>query len=409
MAAFEAAVDAARAPCLIPYLNALPEVQGRRRFLLVGKAAASQAEVLESVIEQPEGLCILPKGHTARTSLRVIEATHPTPDAGSIEAATAAMALADQTKEGDQLVCLISGGGSSLMSAPLPGMDPALKLEVHRALLASGASISELNTVRKQLSLVKGGRLAQACRGTLINLLVSDVPRDEVEMIASGPTVPAHTTQADALHVLERYDIGLITELEPWLTDPAFATPKPSDACFERVTTHVVAAPSRSLEAAANVLAAEGVDCWILGDSIEGPSEIVARVMAETALWQKRKGALARPLCLLSGGETTVRVTGDGVGGPNAHFALTLLDALQATPGIAAMVCDTDGVDGAAEIAGAYVDEHTLESARQRGLNPIDALARQDAHTFFSALDQAVVPGPTGTNVNDFRAILITP
>ncbi len=131
--------------------------------------------------------------------------------------------------------------------------------------------------------------------------------------------------------------------------------------------------------------------------------------MAETALWQKRKGALVRPLCLLSGGETTVRVTGDGVGGPNAHFALTLLDALQATPGIAAMVCDTDGVDGAAEIAGAYVDEHTLESARQRGLNPIDALARQDAHTFFSALDQAVVPGPTGTNVNDFRAILITP
>lgn len=408
-AAFEAAVNAARAPALIPYLNALPKIQGQRRFLLVGKAAASQAEVLESVIERPNGLCIVPKGHAVQTTLQVIEATHPTPDAGSIEAALAAMALAESTEADDQLVCLISGGGSSLMSAPLPGMDPALKLEVHRALLASGASISELNTVRKQLSLVKGGRLAQACRGSLVNLLVSDVPQDRVEMIASGPTVPAYTSQSDAMDVLERYEIGLRTALEPWLTDPAHATPEPSDACFQRVTTHIVAAPSRSLECAAEVLASEGVDCWILGDSIEGPSEVVARVMADTALWQQRKGKLSRPLCLLSGGETTVRVTGDGVGGPNAHFALTLLDALQGTPGIAAMVCDTDGVDGAAEIAGAYVDEHTLELARQRGLNHLDALARQDAHTFFSALDQSVVPGPTGTNVNDFRAILITP
>jgi hydroxypyruvate reductase len=409
MAAFDAAVDAARADVLIPYLKALPEVQGQRRFLLVGKAAASQAEVLESVIEQPIGLCIVPKGHRVQTTLSVIEASHPTPDHGSFEAAKAALALAESIEVDDQLVCLISGGGSSLMAAPLPGMDSTLKLDVHRALLASGASISELNTVRKQLSLVKGGRLAQACRGSLVNLLVSDVPQDCVEMIASGPTVPAHTSQSDALAVLERYDIDLKTALRPWLTDPAYATPASTDACFQRVTTQIVAAPSQSLERAADVLTSAGVDCWILGDSIEGPSEIVARVMAETALWQQRKGALARPLCLLSGGETTVRVTGDGIGGPNAHFALTLVDALQGASGIAALVCDTDGVDGGAPIAGAYVDEHTARLARQRGLNHRDALARQDAHTFFSALGQSIVSGPTGTNVNDFRAIMITP
>lgn len=407
--AFEAAVDAARADCLKPFLETLPPTSGTRRFLVVGKAAASQAQVLESLIPSPEGLCILPKGHAVNTSLAVIEASHPVPDAGSVAAAQAAMALAERTEPNDQLVCLISGGGSSLMSAPLPGMDADLKLAVHRALLASGASISELNTVRKQLSLVKGGRLAKACRGTVVNLLVSDVPQDRIEMIASGPTVAAHTSQADAIEVLTRHSIPLKSDLMPWLTDSQYATPAPTDPCFERVVTHVVAAPSRSLQAAAQWLESQGVECWILGDSIEGPSDVVARVMAETALWQQRHGVRSRPLCLLSGGETTVRVTGDGVGGPNAHFALVLLDALESAPGISAIVCDTDGVDGAAEIAGAFIDESTLGKARAHALDHRDALTQQDAHTFFGQLNQSIIPGPTGTNVNDFRAILIAP
>ena len=406
---FMAAVDAAKAECLIPHLRALPTIAGRTAVLVVGKAASAQAPIAEACLPDAEGLCVIPNGHQVRTGWRVIRASHPVPDAGSQEAAEAAIDLAERLGPSDRLVCLISGGGSALMSAPLPGMPFDLKLQVHRALLASGASISELNTVRKQLSLVKGGRLAQATKAQIVNFLVSDIPGDHVEFIASGPTVPAHTNQADAIAVLERHQIDLRERLKPWLDDLRYATPSPSDPCFARVQTTIVAAPSQSLLAAQAVFQASGMDCWILGDAIEGDSETVARVMAETALWQRRHGRLSRPLCLLSGGETTVKVTGDGVGGPNAHFALALLHALNGEPGISAIVCDTDGVDGAAEIAGAYVDSGTLSRAEQAGLSCKEALLRQDAHGFFRALGQSVIPGPTGTNVNDFRAIVIEP
>lgn len=406
---FEAAVQAAKAECLIPYLQQLAPIPGRTAVLLVGKAASAQAPIAEKLLPDATGLCVVPAGHHVETRWSVIEASHPVPDQGSHDAALAAMRFVQALDPEDRLICLISGGGSALMSAPLPGMPFELKLGVHRALLASGASISELNTVRKQLSLVKGGRLAKATEAQIINLLVSDIPGDHVEFIASGPTVPAHTNQADAIAVLERYEISLLNDLAPWLNDPQWATPSPTDPCFNRVSTHIVAAPAQSLLAAKTVFEGAGMDCWILGDAIEGDSETVARVMAQTALWQRRHGDLKRPLCLLSGGETTVKVTGEGVGGPNAHFALTLVDALQSEPGISAIACDTDGVDGAAQIAGAYVDADTLANAARIGLSFRDAFVQQDAHGFFQALNQSVIPGPTGTNVNDFRAIVIEP
>jgi glycerate 2-kinase len=407
--AFDKAVEAAQASCLIPHLNALPPIDGKTVFLVAGKAASQHARVAQECLGDVEGLCILPKGHQVSTSLKVIEASHPVPDAGSLLAAQEAIALAQSLGPNDRMVCLISGGGSALMSAPLPTMDPELKMRTHRALLASGATISDLNTVRKQLSLVKGGRLVEACRGIIVNFLVSDVPGDRVEFIASGPTVPAHTNQADAIDVLTRHKIDVLDELLPWLSDPKNATPAPDAACFDRVSTTIVAAPSQSLKAAQEFLEAQGVECWVLGDSIEGDSETVARVMAETALWQRRHRTLTKPLCLLSGGETTVKVTGTGIGGPNAHFALALLDALDGARGISAIVCDTDGVDGTAEIAGALIDDQTLTKVGEANLDHREAFKRQDAHTFFQSIGQSVIPGPTGTNVNDFRAILIEP
>ncbi len=409
LSAFDKAVQAAQASCLIPHLNALPPIDGKTVFLVAGKAASQHARVAQECLGDIEGLCILPKGHQVSMSLKVIEASHPVPDAGSLLAAQEAMALAQSLEPNDRMICLISGGGSALMSAPLPTMDPELKMQTHRALLTSGATISELNTVRKQLSLVKGGRLVEACRGRIVNFLVSDVPGDRVEFIASGPTVPAHTNQADAIDVLTRHKIDVLDELLPWLSDPKNATPAPDAACFDRVSTTIVAAPSQSLKAAQEFLEAQGVECWILGDSIEGDSEIVARAMAETALWQRRHRTLTKPLCLLSGGETTVKVTGTGIGGPNAHFALALLDALDGARGISAIVCDTDGVDGAAEISGALIDDQTLNKVGEANLDHREAFKRQDAHTFFQSIGQSVIPGPTGTNVNDFRAILIEP
>ena len=407
--AFDHAVAAAQAECLIPHLNELPTIDGKTRFLVVGKAAAQHASTAAECLGDIEGLCIIPKGHQVSTTLTVIEASHPVPDAGSLQAAEAALALAQSLGPDDRLVCLISGGGSALMSAPLAAMDPDLKMRTHRALLASGATISELNTVRKQLSLVKGGRLAEACQGHVLNFLVSDVPGDRVEFIASGPTVPANTHQSDAIEVLKRYQIDLMDELLPWLSNRDHATPQPDADCFQRVTTTIVAAPSQSLKQAQAFLESKGVECWLLGDSIEGDSVTVARVMAETALWQRRHRTLERPLCLLSGGETTVKVVADGIGGPNAHFALALLDALEGARGISAIVCDTDGVDGGAQIAGALIDDQTLMKARRQGLDHRDAMSRQDAHTFFQSIGQSVISGPTGTNVNDFRAILIEP
>jgi glycerate 2-kinase len=409
-AAFDAAVASAQAEQLTPHLQALPDCPGETVILAVGKAAVPMARVASRVFPQARGMVVAPHGHALETQLTPYFASHPVPDDGSLAASDAAMQLAQSLRPQDRLLCLISGGGSALLSAPLPGMDPALKRQIHQELLASGASIAELNTVRKQLSLVKGGRLAKACAGTVFNFLISDVPGDAPEFIASGPTVAAHTSQDDAWAVVTRYGLPSAAAIQPWLTDPQWATPSPEDPCFSKVQTTLIATPQQALQAAASVFTSAGVTPWILSDRLEGESEAVAPVLAAVAQsLHVETTPLAPPICLLSGGETTVRVTGTGVGGPNVQFLLALLVALEGTPGIWAMACDTDGVDGAKHNAGAWIGPATLAKAQALGLDPKRALLEQDAHHFFEALGQAVVTGPTGTNVNDFRAILVLP
>jgi len=406
--AFDAAVASAQASALAPHLHALPPCAGETVFLAVGKAAAPMATLAGTLFPKARGLVVLPHNQSITTHFQVIAANHPVPDAGSLAAAHAALALAESLGPRDRLICLVSGGGSALLSAPLPGMDPALKQQIHRELLASGATIAELNTVRKQLSRVKGGRLAKACLGQVLNFLISDVPGDAPEFIASGPTVPAHTDQAEAVAIITRYALPSAAAVLPWLADPAQATPSPDDPCFQRVQTTLVATPQRALEAAAAVCQAAGLTPWILSDRLEGDSETVAGVLAAMARSAQRQTTpVAPPLCLLSGGETTVRVTGGGQGGPNVQFLLALLIALDGTPGIWAMACDTDGVDGAKANAGGWIGPESLTRARSLGLDPKAALVNQDAHGFFEALGQAVITGPTGTNVNDFRAIVV--
>ena len=396
-AAFDQAVRCSGwLPC--PHLTQLEPIEGRAMFLVVGKAASSKLLLPPSASVRLTGYVLFRRA-TKSTPVSMLSSLPSCSDEGSL-AAEQAFELARSIGPSDRLVCLISGGGSALMSAPLPSMDPDLKMRTHQALLASGATISELNTVRKQLSMIKGGRLAEACQGQIVNFLVSDVPGDRAEFIASGPTVPANTNQQDAIDVLVRHQIDILDDLLPWLNDARHATPAPDSDCFRRVKTTIVAAPSQSLGAAKSLIESQGVDCWVLGDAIEGDSETIARVMADTALWQQRHQKLDRPLCLLSGGETTVKVTGAGVGGPNAHFALALLDALDGARGISAIVCDTDGVDGAAEIAGACIDD---DSGKSSGWARSSRCPSPPRCAHFLSIFGLLGDLPDGANVNDFK------
>jgi glycerate 2-kinase len=308
----------------------------------------------------------------------------------------------------DLVVALISGGGSALLSLPADGLTLADKQEINRALLASGASIAEINCVRKHLSAIKGGRLAAAAfPARVVALLISDVPGDDLAMVASGPTVADPTTFADARAILTKYSITPPAAVAAHLAQAREETPKPGDARLARAEAHIIAAPQASLLAAAEVARAAGVTPLILGDAIEGESREVARVMAGIAFQARRYGQPVAPPCvLLSGGETTVTVRGKGRGGRNVEFLLALALALRAQPRIYAIAGDTDGVDGAEEIAGALVTPDTLERARRIGMRAEERLADNDAHAFFEALGDQVVTGPTLTNVNDFRAIL---
>ncbi len=412
---FDAAVKAAEpGVCVPPHLPEPPA--GRTVVIGAGKAAASMARAVESHWPQDRpltGLVVTRYGHGVGPLARieVVEASHPVPDAAGLAAAARILDLVRGLGPEDLALCLISGGGSALLSLPAPGLELADKQAVNRALLRSGAGIRDMNCVRKHLSAIKGGRLAAAAApARVVSLIISDVPGDDPSVIASGPTVPDLTTLADARAVLKRFGIIPPPAVEARLSDPAAETPKPGDPAFARTLTRIIAAPQASLEAAAEVARKAGVEPLILGDAIEGEAAEAGRVMAGIARQVAVHRQPAPPPCvLISGGETTVTVRGRGRGGRNVEFLLALAVQLDSLPGVHALAADTDGVDGAEDAAGAIVTPDTLTRAANLGVSAKDRLADNDGHGFFAALGDQVVTGPTLTNVNDFRAILINP
>lgn len=407
---FEAAVAAADpARVLPPHLPEPP--RGRTIVLGAGKASARMAQVIEEHWPGPlEGLVVTAYGHSVPCRrIEIVEAAHPVPDEAGVQAARRILELARGAGEDDLVLAPISGGGSALLTLPADGLTLDDKRAVNRALLRSGATIHEMNTVRRHLSAIKGGRLAAAAYpARTLALLISDVPGDDPKVIASGPTVPDPTTCADALDVLRRYGIDPPPAVRAHLERCADETPKPGDPRLARAETRIVARPQASLLAAAEVAREAGYSPLVLGDAIEGEAREVGRVLAGIARAVRWHGhPLPAPCVLLSGGETTVTVRGGGRGGRNVELLLSLAIALQGEKGIWALAGDTDGVDGAEPVAGALVRPDTLVRARAAGLDPRAMLADNDAHRFFAALGDQLVTGPTLTNVNDFRAILV--
>lgn len=388
----------------------LPE-RPERRFVVVGagKASARMAEAVEAAWGPCEGLVITRYGYARPCrGIKIVEAAHPVPDEAGFRATARMLDLLGGLGEDTFVLALISGGASALLVAPAEGVSLADKSAVNAALLASGAPIDRMNTLRKHLSRVKGGQLAAAAfPARMLSLMISDVPGDDPAFIGSGPTVADASTAAEARGILDRWLVDVPESVRAALNRPTGVVP-PGDPRLSRVENLLYAAPSQSLAAAADMARAAGCEARLLGDALEGEARDVAREQAALALGIKaeRKSG-APPILLLSGGELTVTRRGNGVGGPNAEFSLALAIALSGASGIHAIACDTDGVDGAAEVAGAVVTPATLEKAKKAGMDPESALAANDAHSFFGAIGDQVVTGPTLTNVNDFRAILI--
>ncbi len=410
-ALFEAAVAAADPMKTIAAAMPRPP-KGRVLVIGAGKASAEMARALEARWAGPlSGLVVTRYGHGAATKgIEIVEASHPVPDQAGADAARRMMDRVKGLAADDLVIALISGGGSALLPMPFGPLTLADKQAVNRALLRSGATITEMNCVRRHLSGIKGGRLLAACApARVVTLAISDVPGDAPGDIASGPTVPDPTTCADALALIAKYGIAIPDTVRDVLTSGAGETPKPGDASLPPHEFHLIAAPQASLEAAAAVARAHGVTPHILGDSLEGESRDVGTIMAGIARQVATRGQpFETPCVLLSGGETTVTVRGNGRGGRNVEFLLALAVALQGNPRVHALAGDTDGVDGAEEIAGATIGPDTLARAFALGINPSESLADNDGHGFFQALGDSVVTGPTLTNVNDFRAILVT-
>ncbi len=407
---FKAAIAAADpAKVVPPRLPAPPK--GRTIVLGAGKASAAMAKAVEDHWSGPlSGIVVTRYGHGVPCkTIEIVEAAHPVPDERGRDAAERILKLAATAGPDDLVLCLISGGGSALLALPAEGITLADKQAVNRALLASGADIGEMNAVRKHLSAIKGGRLAAAVwPARMVSLLISDVPGDDPSVIASGPTVADPSTYADARTILARYGITPPDAVAARLHAAADETPKPGDERLSRAATTIVASPLASLEAAAEVARAAGVTPLILGDALEGEAREVGRVMAGIASAVRLHGEpLKAPAVLLSGGETTVTVREKGKGGRNTEFLAGLAVALNGAPGTFALAGDTDGIDGSEDNAGAIVTPDTLARARKAGLDARASLAANDAWTFFSGLGDLVVTGPTLTNVNDFRAVLI--
>ena len=413
---FDAAVASAQpAHCVPPHVPA-PEAVGDGRLVVIGagKASAAMAQVVErhwaGDPSRLSGLVVTRYGYAVPCErITVLEAAHPVPDEAGLDAARRILAFVDGLSESDVVLCLISGGGSALLPLPLEGLTLADEQAVNRALLSSGATISEMNTVRRHLSGIKGGRLAAACHpARVITLLLSDVPGDRPMDIASGPTVADPTTCADALAIVRRYGIDLPPPVMDVLESGRGESVKPGDSRLTTSEVRLVATPQMALEAAAQVGREAGYAVHILGDALEGEARDVGKVLGGMALQVAERGQpFAAPCILLSGGETTVTVRGQGRGGRNVECLLSLAIATGGHPRIHALMADTDGVDGQEEVAGAVMGPDTLARAWASGLRPLDELANNNGHGFFGALGASVVTGPTLTNVNDFRAIWV--
>lgn len=413
---FDAAVASAQPELCVPPHLPDPATLGRGRVVVIGagKASAAMARAVERHWAGSgvalQGLVVTRYGHAvACEHIEVIEAAHPVPDQAGFVAAQRMLNLVQGLTEDDLVLCLISGGGSSLLPLPQPGLTLAHKQAVHQALLRSGASISEMNCVRRHLSAIKGGRLAAACHpARVLTLLISDVPGDKPVDIASGPTVADPSTCADALAITQRYQLDLPPEVRRVLASGDGESVKPGDPRLARCETRLIATPQMALQAAAQVARDAGVTPWVLGDALEGEARDVGQVLAGIAQQVARHGGpVQAPCVLLSGGETTVTVRGQGRGGRNVECLLSLGLALAGEPGVHVLCADTDGVDGVEDIAGAVWAPDSLQRAWALGQRPLDHLLNNNGHGFFEALGDGVVTGPTLTNVNDFRAILI--
>ncbi|MFS8184063.1 glycerate kinase [Pseudovibrio denitrificans] len=407
---FYAAIESAQPEKCIPnFLPAHPK--GRLIVIGAGKASAAMARAVEDNWDGDlSGLVITRYGYNVPCqSIEIIEAAHPVPDQAGLNGAKRMLELVSDLSADDTVLCLISGGGSSLLPLPFDGLSLEDKQSINKELLRCGATISEMNCVRRHLSQIKGGRLAAACHpAKVINLLISDVPGDDPINIASGPTVADPTTCADALAIVERYKIKLPARALEILETGAGETPDADDPRLANVETHMIATPQIALEAAAALAEQQGISTYILGDSIEGEASDVGVVMAGIAKQVAARGQpFKAPCLLLSGGETTVTIKGKGRGGRNVEFLLSLAVSLDGQKGVYALAGDTDGVDGIEEIAGAYCDPTTLERAWGKEINPRLSLANNDGHGFFEAIGDSIITGPTLTNVNDFRAIFI--
>ncbi|MGO9933249.1 MAG: glycerate kinase [Steroidobacteraceae bacterium] len=407
---FAAAVASAQpASCVPPHLPIAP--RGRLIVVGAGKASAAMARAVEDNWSGPlSGLVVTRYGYAVPCKhVEIIEAAHPVPDAAGMRAAQRMLERVRGLDEDDLVLCLMSGGGSALLPLPAQGLTLEQKQQVSRALLVSGASISEMNCVRRHLSAIKGGRLAAACYpARVLSLLISDVPGDRPIDIASGPTVGDPTTSADALAIVQRYGIDVPRPVLDTLASGRGESVRPDDPRLARATARIIATPQMALEAAADAAREADIAAHIIGAAIEGEARDVGKVIAGVALQVAERGQpFKAPCVLLSGGETTVTVRGSGRGGRNVEFLLSLAIALDAHERIYALAGDTDGVDGQEEIAGACIGPDSLARARALGLKPQKMLLDNDAHSLFMALRDSVITGPTLTNVNDFRAVLI--
>ena len=413
---FDAALSAARpATCLAPYIDKLQPPKGRTIVIGAGKASAAMARALEDRWHHPlVGLVVTRYGYgEACTRIEIVEAAHPVPDEKGRAAAGRILEKVKGLSPDDLVLCLISGGASALLALPALGLTLADKQEVNRALLRSGANIVEMNTVRKHLSAIKGGRLAMAAQpARVLSWLISDVPNDDPGVIGSGPTVADATTFANALAVLAKYGIdppaAVRAHLDAGAAGKIEETPKPGDPRLARVEIVMVATPKRSLDAAAAVARTKGIEVMMLGDNLEGEARVLGAEHATQAIAIAKRSS-NRPTVMLSGGETTVTVRGGGRGGRNVEYLLAQAIAANGRPGILGLAADTDGVDGAEDIAGAIFTPDTLARARDVGRNPQAMLDDNDGHGFFERLGDSLITGPTRTNVNDFRATLIAP